>query len=157
MQNSDPNGLRGEVSIQVFRKDGSLKEDVLIKNLVVNVGLSWISSRMLDNTSQVVSHMGVGTSSTATAAAQTTLIAEAGTRAAISAATCVTTNVANDAVQYVATFDANNPVGLTAITEAGLFNASTGGSMIARTVFPVINKDVDDSLAITWKIINTAM
>ena len=153
----DDQGLRGEVSIQVFRKDGSLKEDVLIKNLVVNSGLAFVSSRMLDNSTAVASHMAVGTSSTAAAGAQTTLVVEAGTRAALSSATKVTTNVANDSVQYVATFDANNPVGLTAITEAGLFNEATGGIMIARTVFPVINKDVDDSLAITWKIINTAL
>ena len=157
MQSSDPMGLRGEVSIQIFRKDGSLKEDVLIKNLVVNAGLAWISSRMLDASSAVVSHMGLGTSSTAAAATQTALVAEAGTRAAVTAAARVTTTVTNDSVQYVATFDANNPAGLTAITEAGLFNALTGGTMIARTVFPVINKDVDDSLAITWKIINTAL
>ena len=153
----DDQGLRGEVSIQVFRKDGSLKEDVLIKNLVVNSGLAFVSSRMLDNSTAVASHMAVGTSATAAAGAQTTLVAEAGTRAGLTSATKVTTNVANDSVQYVATFDTNNPVGLTAITEAGLFNAATGGTMIARTVFPVINKDVYDSLTITWKIINTAL
>lgn len=50
----------------------------------------------------------------------------------------------------VGTFGPGNAVG--AITEAGVFTASSGGTMLARQVFAVINKDSDDSLEITWEI-----
>ncbi len=35
---------------------------------------------------------------------------------------------------------------LAAITEAGVFNAASAGSMFDRVVFPVVNKGADDSL-----------
>ena len=42
--------------------------------------------------------------------------------------------------------------GTGAITEAGVFNASSGGTMLCRTVFSVVNKGADDSMTITWTI-----
>ena len=67
----------------------------------------------------------------------------------------VTTTVTNDAVQYVATFAANVATG--PLNEAGIFNATTAGTMLCRTVFGggssgVINKGANDTLTITWKI-----
>jgi hypothetical protein len=32
------------------------------------------------------------------------------------------------------------------LTEAGVFNAASGGTMFDRVVFPVVNKGADDSL-----------
>jgi hypothetical protein len=43
-------------------------------------------------------------------------------------------------------------VGTGAISEAGIFNASSGGTMLCRTVFPVVNKQASDTIAITWTI-----
>ncbi|MDQ3730311.1 MAG: hypothetical protein M3355_12070 [Actinomycetota bacterium] len=37
-----------------------------------------------------------------------------------------------------------------AITEAGVFNAATAGSMYSRATFAVINKAAGDTLQITW-------
>ena len=42
--------------------------------------------------------------------------------------------------------------GTGAITEAGLFDAASGGDMLARTVFSVVNKGASDSITITWTI-----
>jgi hypothetical protein len=53
-------------------------------------------------------------------------------------------------VQYVATFSAGTGTG--AITEAGIFNASSAGTLLCRTVFSVINKGALDTLVITWKV-----
>ena len=39
-----------------------------------------------------------------------------------------------------------------AIKEAGIFNAATGGTMLARTTFAVINKGTDDTVSISWTI-----
>jgi hypothetical protein len=38
------------------------------------------------------------------------------------------------------------------VTEAGVFNAATGGDMLCRTVFDVVNKAADDTMAITWTV-----
>ena len=39
-----------------------------------------------------------------------------------------------------------------AITEAGIFNALTAGTMLCRTTFPVVNKAAGDSIVITWVV-----
>jgi hypothetical protein len=58
--------------------------------------------------------------------------------------------VSGNAITYTATFGAGTATG--AVVEAGIFNASSGGTMLCRTVFPVINKNAGDSLAVTWVV-----
>ena len=58
------------------------------------------------------------------------------------------TVVSGGTVTYVATFGAGEGTG--AVTEAGLFNASSGGTLLCRTVFAVVNKGSQDSMTITW-------
>jgi hypothetical protein len=139
---------KGEVQFELFDKDGNA-QDTQSLNLVVAVGLAFITNRMLGVASAVMSHMGVGTGTVAAAGANTQLGTQL-VRVALTSTTRVTTTVANDAIQFVATFGPT--VGTGAVTEAGLFNAASAGEMLARTVFPVINKGVDDTLTITWKI-----
>lgn len=38
------------------------------------------------------------------------------------------------------------------LTEAGIFNAASAGTMLCRTVFPVINKGVNDTMTVTWTV-----
>jgi hypothetical protein len=99
---------------------------------------------MKDATATAMSHMAIGTGTTAAAAGQTTLTTEANRQALTS------TNVSGAAVTYSATFGAGNGTG--AITEAGLFNASSGGTMLCRTVFSVINKGAADTLTVSWTV-----
>lgn len=139
---------RGLVTFTLIDSNGQIKEQQ-DHNLVVDSGLAYIASRMKDTSSGVMTHMAVGTSTTAEADAQTALLAESA-RVALTSTTIVTTSVANDSVQYVATF--NPGTGTAALTEAGLFNDGTTGTMLCRTVFPVINKGALDTLTITWKV-----
>lgn len=138
----------GQVSFVLTDENGNVKQQDS-KNLVVEPGLAFIASRMIGTTAAVMSHMAVGTGTTAAADAQTALVTESA-RVALTSSTIVTTTVSNDSVQYVATFGPG--VATTAITEAGLFNAASVGTMLARTVFPVINKGALDTLTLTWKI-----
>ena len=138
----------GQVSFVLTDENGDVKQQDS-KNLVVDPGLAFIASRMIGTTAAVMSHMAVGTGTTAAADAQTTLVTEAA-RVALTSSTIVTTTVSNDSVQYVATFGPG--VATAAITEAGLFNAASVGTMLARTVFPVINKGALDTLTLTWKV-----
>ena len=101
---------------------------------------------MVGTASDVMSHMELGTGTTAAAVGNTTLEAViAGSRTALTSGTS-STNVAT----YVASFPAGTGTG--AVTEAGIFNASSGGTMLCRTVFSVVNKGADDAMSITWTI-----
>jgi hypothetical protein len=136
----------GQLKITVTAPDGTVKQEQEVKNLVVTAGLGFIASRMKDATATAMTHMAIGTGSTAAALGNTALGAESA-RVAL-ASTTVTAN----AVAYVATFPAGTPASLTAITEAGLFNAASSGTMLCRTVFAAVNKDVNDTLSITWTV-----
>lgn len=136
----------GTLKITVTAPDGSVKQEQEVKNLVVTAGLGFIASRMAGTASAVMSHMAIGTNNTAAAADNTTLGAEA----ARVALTSTTPSAAT--VQYVASFPAGTPASLTGITEAGIFNASSAGTMLCRTVFSVVNKDVGDTMSITWTV-----
>jgi hypothetical protein len=53
-------------------------------------------------------------------------------------------------VVYVATFPPGTGTG--AVTEAGILDNSTGGTLLCRTTFGVINKAAADTLGITWTV-----
>jgi hypothetical protein len=136
--------VTGELKITVTNPNGNVTQETVIPNLVVTSGKDYIAERMKDATTTAMSHMAIGTGSTAAAAGNTTLGTEAG-RVALTS-----TTVTANAVAYVATFGAGTGTG--AITEAGLFNASSSGDMLCRTVFSVINKGAADTLGITWTV-----
>ena len=135
----------GDVNIKVFGADGSLKEEKQVKNLVVSVGKTYIANRMQANSVQgVMNTMAIGTSSATPAVGNTTLGVEAG-RVALASF-----SASGNQVTATATFPAGTGTG--AITEAGIFNAASAGTMLCRTTFPVVNKAAGDSIAVTWVI-----
>jgi hypothetical protein len=140
--------LSGELSVVLKDKDGNVKDTREVKNLVVNTGLAYIISRMVGTDKAVISHMALGSSTTAAAADQTDLVSMLGAREAIDSTTILGSN--NEKVRYVCNFEAGDATG--AVTEAGVFNADTSGDMLCRTTFPVVNKQADDTLAITWTV-----
>lgn len=134
----------GEVTIRRYNEiSGELLEEKVIKNLVVTAGINWIIDR-LKNTPAIMSHLAVGTNTAAAAAGNTALGAEL-TRVALTSST-----PSAGTITYIASLPAGTATG--ALTEAGLFNAPTEGTMMARTVFPVVNKGVNDAISITWAI-----
>lgn len=135
---NDNFNLTGAVTIELNNK--VVHE---IPNLVVTAGKNFVASRM-KNTTQVMTHMAVGTNNATAAVGQTTLTAESDRNALTS------TTVTNNTVIYVATWAATDATG--ALVEAAVLNASSGGTMLCRTVFPVLNKGSADSLTITWTI-----
>jgi hypothetical protein len=137
--------IAGEVHMVLRGPDGAIKEDVTRKNLVVTAGTQFIASRLEGVSSAVMSHMAVGSGITAAQAADIDVESILGVREALD-----TTTVVSNTVQYVCGFEAGEGTG--AVTEAGLFNASSGGTMLCRTTFPVVNKQADDVLTITWTI-----
>ena len=144
MIKKDTSKVTGMVNVVVRDDAGKIKQEFTVPNLVVDTGLAFIASRMKDTSDGVMSHMAVGTDNTAANAADTTLGTEIARQALTS--TTVTTN----SIAYVATFAAGTGTG--ALTEAGLLNDPTTGTMLCRTVFAVINKGAADSMTVTWTV-----
>jgi hypothetical protein len=141
--------LRGDVFITVKDKDGNVKEERHEENLVVSAGLNFICDRMEGTSEAVMSHMGLGSGTTAAAAGDTDLGSILGSREALDS-----TTVSSNTITYVSSFEAGDATG--AVTEAGIFNASTSGTMLCRVVFSEINKAADDTMSVTWVITLTA-
>jgi hypothetical protein len=137
--------LSGQIAIVLKDKDGNVKEERTEKNLVVTTGLNYIASRMKDASATAMTHMALGSGTTAAAAGQTDLVTLLGAREALDS-----TTVTANAVAYVSSFEAGDATG--AVTEAGIFNASTSGTMLCRVVFSVVNKAADDTMTVTWTI-----
>jgi hypothetical protein len=145
--------VKGHLNIVLRDKDGNVKDEWDVDNLVVNAGLAYIISRMVGTSKSVMSHMALGSGTTAAAAGQTDLVSLLGSREALDSTTIAGTN--NEKVVYVSSFEAGDATG--AVTEAGIFNASSAGDMLCRTVFPVVNKAADDALTVTWTITLSAV
>jgi hypothetical protein len=139
--------LKGRVDLVLSNSEGEVKEVITIPNLVVNTGKNYITARMVSNANAVMSHMAVGNSGTAAALTDTALGAQV-SRIALTG-NAVTAN----SIAYTASFGAG--VATDALTEAGIFNAASGGEMLCRTVFAVVNKGAADTLNVTWTVSTT--
>ena len=131
--------LKGKLAIAL---NGDVVQEV--DNLVVTAGKGYVASRIKDASATAMSHMAIGSGSTAAAASDTALGSERGR------VSLTSTTVSSAVVTYVATFAAGTGTG--AVTEAALLNASSGGTMLCRTVFSVVNKGSADSMTITWTV-----
>lgn len=134
----------GSLRVVITGADGQVKEEREFKNLVVTVGKNYVASRMVGTAANVMSHMAIGSDSTAAAAGDTALGAELGRVALASSA--ASANV----VTYTATFPAGTGTG--AVVEAGILNAASAGTLLCRTVFAVVNKGADDAMSVTWTV-----
>ena len=142
--------VKGSVHIYLVDEvTGEVKIDETYDNLIVTTGFGHITSRLIGTAQGVMSHMAIGTTNTAPAVANTTLAAEVG-RVALASLTQVTTTLANDSIQAVATFPAGTGTG--SIVEAALLNSAAAGTMMNRVIFGVITKGASDALTITWKV-----
>ena len=134
-------GLKLTGKLTIALNDEIVQE---VPNLVVTAGKGYVASRMKDASATAMSHMAIGTGSTAAAAGNTAL----GSESARTAFTSTTVSGAD--IVYVDTFAAGTGTG--AITEAAILNASSGGTMLCRTVFAVVNKGANDAMTITWTV-----
>jgi hypothetical protein len=135
---------KGELDIVILDPNGNTKEKFHVNNLVVQAGRDFISDRIIASTKPVMTHKAVGTGTDAADLADTALDTELHRQVFDSA-----TRNAN-VVTFVTTYAPGDATG--AITEAGIFNASSGGEMLCRTEFNVVNKAADDTMIITWTV-----
>lgn len=118
-------------------------------NLVVNTGNEWIARRLAFTYSPAPNQMSNMAIGTGTAAPTMT---DVGLEQEVGRAGGTTTQATSNRVAYSCTIPEN--VGTGPITEAGIFDelAANTGNMMARSVFPVVNKEIDDYITVLWVI-----
>lgn len=135
----------GDVTLILRDFEGRIKEHKEFHNLVVTTGCELIASRLSDKLIAEPSHMAIGSGTVAPTKADKTLGSELHRNPFISNAT---RNGAQ--VTYKALFGAGEGTG--AVTEVGIFNDASAGTMLNRATFAVVNKAPTDSLEITWVV-----
>lgn len=136
-----PKGLRG----LFWRQELDL--GVIARRVITTVGVKFLCDDF-NNHSQVVANFKfheMGTNNTAEAAADTTLGTAVETRATGSQASATASPHAT--YTTVGTITATAP---RAITEHGLFSASSAGTLWDRSVFSVINLATNDAIQFTY-------
>jgi len=145
--------LTGLIEIILRGADGKVKETREVKNLIVTTGKAAVAGLMLaDIGGTAFDYIAIGTGTDAAAAGNTALQTEIttnGGQRTTGTGTRVTTSVTDDTAQLVASWTFT---GSFAVTEAGILNAASDGTLLARQVFSAINVVSGDSLQITWKV-----
>jgi hypothetical protein len=112
-----------------------------------NAGKAIITNRIIAGGTEP-KFVAMGTDATAAAATDTALGTEVETRAT-GTSSRVTTTVTNDTYQVIGTITAT---ATRAITESGLFDASSTGNMLTSADFSTINLASGDSIQFTWQL-----
>ena len=141
---NDSINATGSLHIVVKDQNGNVVHDSVQRNLVVAVGKTFIAARMTGTAAAVMSHMAVGTNNTTPVAGDTTLGTEL-ERVALESIT-----PSSNTVTYTTNYPAGTGTG--ALVEAGIFNAASAGTMLARTTFATVNKGAGDIMDISWTI-----
>ena len=145
--------LRDKMVAKVYDKEGNLKDIREKEDLVVDVGKAQVAGLINGIVTTAFTYIAIGTGTTAPTASDTGLGTETTRKSASTSR--VTTSVSNDTAQLQATFSSSDGLsGTSAITESGVFDASSGGNMLCRQTFDALNVDWDsgDTLQITWQI-----
>jgi hypothetical protein len=116
--------------------------------LLVNTGKAVVTNYLNGGAATQPKYLAWGTGAGTTAATDTTLFTETGTR--VSGTTSqVTTTTTNDTFQVVGTLTAGSSL---TITNAGTFDASTSGNLFVKGDFTGIALNSGDSIQFTVKV-----
>jgi hypothetical protein len=145
-------GLRRDLTVAGLF--GNWTEKLVISNLITTAGVAGIAARINGTgTPAAFTYIALGTGTAAAADADTQLEAEITTSGgARAAATCsvTTTDALDDTAVLIKTF-AFTSGGTFAVTESGVLNGASTGTLLARQVFSAINVASGDSLQVTWQ------
>lgn len=128
--------------------DGQIKQQISGRNVICTNGkeflANFLSSAAAAASTFTMKYIGIGTDSTAEAAANTALGVE-------SARTTGVASYASNAIfKVTATFGTG--LGTGAIVEYGLFSSSAAGTMFSRDTEAVVNKGANDTLTVVTEV-----
>lgn len=135
--------LVGTLKVVLSDSEGNIKEEHDFKNLVVDAGKAFVINALIASSTSPFDYIAIGEGTTIPSSVNTSLETEL-TRTTFSSTTTTSS------VTMTAVFAPG--VGTGAITEAGIFNAVSGGTMLSRTTFDVVTKTASDQLSIIWTI-----
>ena len=174
-------GMKGIVKIKLFDKEGNEKKlfqgnrvwelinkalhldikiegitgnyttEGLMYNTITAVGLALTAKRLGGVTADPITHMAIGIDTATTTALGSEITTAGGARAGVTPASATTTST-DDTIRSANTFTFTSGADF-AITEEGLFNAASTGTMVASRSFSAINVVSGDSLQITHDIV----
>lgn len=136
--------VTGKIVAVLTDKNGSEKYKFSKDNLVVQVGKNFLATAITNNSTSPFGYMALG----------------GGTAAPNTADTALQSEIARQALQSSSTIGSSTTmigyfgpgIGTGTLTEAGIFNASSSGTMLSRIVFGAVSKTPTDSLTITWTV-----
>jgi hypothetical protein len=150
-------GLRGNVDMTLYDELGNIKTERHIDNLIVDIGIEGVAYRIAPHDGSITpsapyNYIAIGTGNTAVDAEDDTLSAELSgisySRKQDSTAQYI--EASGNKLILSVVFGPGEGTG--SLRESGIFNASTGGDMLARQTFDEIQKASGDTLTITWTI-----
>ena len=145
--NENFGSITGNILAVLTAEDGSIKQELEFKNLVVTSGKRLVASRLIGTADNSISNLAIGSGTSSPAITDGGLQTELA-RVAIGSATS-----SGAVVTYTASFGPG--VGTGNINECGLFNSPTVGasnSMLARSNSLILTKGASDTLALTWTV-----
>lgn len=151
----DKMSIKGKFYIKHIR-NGKVIDERYVHNLITSAGKALVAGLIVvDVGGTAFDYIAIGTGTTAAAAGDTALETEITTNGgerrggANVTGSRVTTTVANDTSQWSTTFTFT---GSFAVTEAGVLNDPSAGTLLCHQVFAAINVISGDSLQIVWKV-----
>ena len=133
----------GSLKMILSDKDGNIKEERDLKNLVVDTGKAFIINALKASSTSPFNWIAIGTDSTYQNTSNTQLGAEI-------ARVATTNTTTTSSITYTAVFAPG--VGTGTIVESGIFNSSSSGTMFSRTTFTSVSKQASDQLTVIWTI-----
>lgn len=148
----------GVISAVVRRANGEVLDlGVISCRVVTDTGVAFIVDAFQNTTElENMKFHGFGTGSTAEAAANTALVTELTTQYATDNTRPTGTTTEGATANIYRTVATLSPDASVAITEHGIFSATSAGVMLDRSVFSAINIGSGDSLQMTYDLTLTS-
>ena len=140
--------IKGVLNIKRISETGEILDEKTIDNTIVTTGKYHIADQLSDRGESVMSHMAVGTGTTAPAIGDTALQSELARKVFDSKTQGTSTNA--NVVTYITTFAPGEGTGT--LTEAGILNAASVGVLLCRTTFSAMTKGASDTIQLTWTV-----
>lgn len=144
--------IKGEIEFKIIDKNGKVRDSWTVYNSIMNAGFAQLALLAGDASATPFTYLALGTSSTAVAASQTALggeISTSGLGRASATVSRVTTTQTNDTLQLYYEWTAS---GSATVEEIGIFNASSGGTMLARALTSTKSLVNTEKIAATYKV-----
>lgn len=140
------------IDLRISHVTGSWTTNGLFYNTITDAGLAVCAKRLGGVTEDAITHMAIGIGTPSATALGSEIATGGGERAGVTP-TSQTTTVTGDTIRSTNTYAFTDAF---AITEEGLFNASSDGDMVASRNFSAINVTSGDSLQVTHDIVMSA-